>query len=459
MKAKVLRSFLGIVLSGISIFWICPGFSQTKTLKYDTPISSNCNGYYEYLPKDYFNQPTKNFPLIIYFHGLGVIGNGSKGQLEYVVTSGWGTPPWRTWNTTTFPTSFNVNGTQTEFILITPQFKVEPNIWDADNVIEYCLKNYRVDPHKVYLAGQSSGGGLVVSYASYSLTFAKKLAGVLASSPAAGATQAAGNIISSAHLPLWLAASQYDEIDGSSNFMNLAKGWVNAVTNATPKPVYIPLLSILPGTHGHNDAAIYLYDPATKLNGKNAYEWVLQFDNQGTVPVTDLQLSSKVNETTVSLFWSTQSERNNRGFRIERSKDGQNFAEIGFKDAKGNENGASYTYTDLHPYNGQSFYRLAQEDLDGRINYSKTIAVSIEQKQAIVVYPNPVVNKLNLQFKENFRKIQVQVFDNSGRLVKGIRFENSSGLSIVVDDLTSGSYNGKVIADGKTFTFKFLKQQ
>lgn len=93
--------------------------AQTKTLKYNTRVNDNINGYFEYLPINYNDVPAKEFPLFIYLHGTGTAGDGSPGVLEYVVNSGWGTPPWRAWRDY-LPTSFTVDpdGQQREFVQV-----------------------------------------------------------------------------------------------------------------------------------------------------------------------------------------------------------------------------------------------------------------------------------------------------------------------------------------------------
>ncbi|HRB23656.1 MAG TPA: hypothetical protein PLZ18_07785, partial [Ferruginibacter sp.] len=78
------------------------------------PIS---NGYYEYLPQGYYNNANEKFPLLIYIHGMGELGNGSS-DLNKVLISG---TPFQI-NNGQFPASFNVNGQSFKFIVIAPQF-------------------------------------------------------------------------------------------------------------------------------------------------------------------------------------------------------------------------------------------------------------------------------------------------------------------------------------------------
>ena len=54
--------------------------AQVQTARYVSMIA-NSNGYYEYLPTGYStpgNQAT--YPVLIFLHGLGELGNGSAAQ-------------------------------------------------------------------------------------------------------------------------------------------------------------------------------------------------------------------------------------------------------------------------------------------------------------------------------------------------------------------------------------------
>src|SRR5262245_25853272 len=50
-------------------------------------IGNNVDGYYEGLPSRY-NQTSIKYPMLIYFHGSGQIGNGSATDLQKVLNAG-----------------------------------------------------------------------------------------------------------------------------------------------------------------------------------------------------------------------------------------------------------------------------------------------------------------------------------------------------------------------------------
>ncbi|HAO04873.1 MAG TPA: hypothetical protein DCQ15_09365 [Chitinophagaceae bacterium] len=123
------------------------------------------NGYYEYLPQGYWNNPDEKFPLIIFVHGIGECGNGTSDLGKVLVH---GTP--KQINNGSFPTSFNVNGQNFKFIVLAPQFTGWAAYIQMNDVINYAVSHYKVDLNRIYLTGLSMGGGCVWEYAGYSQT-------------------------------------------------------------------------------------------------------------------------------------------------------------------------------------------------------------------------------------------------------------------------------------------------
>ena len=89
------------------------------------------------------------------------------------------------------------------------------------------------------------------------------------------------------------------------------------------------------------------------------------------------------------LTWSTASETNNKGFDIERSRDGETFQSIGTVKAIGKA--GNYNFTDAVPF-ATSYYRLKQVDFDGTETYSKVVSVANKGGKSLKVYPTLVSN-------------------------------------------------------------------
>jgi predicted esterase len=96
-----------------------------------------------YLPEGYDQDPAKRWPLVLFLHGSGEIGD----NLDLVRQSG-------------LP-KLAEEGRSFPFILIAPQSPEEEWFWlaAAQNVLlDQVCANYRVDPDRIYVTGLSMGG-------------------------------------------------------------------------------------------------------------------------------------------------------------------------------------------------------------------------------------------------------------------------------------------------------------
>ena len=110
-----------------------------------------------------------------------------------------------------------------------------------------------------------------------------------------------------------------------------------------------------------------------------------------SVELTDLKAKG-VGKTT-ELTWRTASEKNNLGFDVEKSTDGQTFQKIGFVKGAGTTLTPQYYAFADDKLNQLSYYRLKQVDADGQFAYSNIVtAEPFGKKQSIKIYPNPTTN-------------------------------------------------------------------
>ncbi|MFK7921338.1 MAG: DUF1501 domain-containing protein [Bacteroidia bacterium] len=103
--------------------------------------------------------------------------------------------------------------------------------------------------------------------------------------------------------------------------------------------------------------------------------------------------------------WSTASEKDNQGFVVERSPDGNLFQPIGQVEAVGNSNEITqYSFIDSDPLDGRSYYRVKQIDLDGAFSYTEVESLVLDSNRAQVdcqFFPNPVVDRLQIKCNAN----------------------------------------------------------
>lgn len=94
------------------------------------------------------------------------------------------------------------------------------------------------------------------------------------------------------------------------------------------------------------------------------------------LPIKLLSFEAEEKVKSVLLSWSTATEVNNDYFTLERSLNGTEWECIGTVHGAGNSTVTlNYTYEDINPVYGLSYYRLRQTDFDGMTSTSDPVAV------------------------------------------------------------------------------------
>lgn len=160
-------------------------------------------------------------------------------------------------------------------------------------------------------------------------------------------------------------------------------------------------------------------------------------------------------ERSVYLTWNTASEWNNDHFDIQRSINGVDFENIGSVVGSGTTNEQmNYHWTDEHPYQGTSFYRVVQVDTDGAKTNSDIRSVIFSGDQEIKVFPVPAETSIIVQL--NAEQIE-NVVSSQGISVQGlIRLTNTSEHTtlINIEDLSAGVYFIQTVDD----VIRFIKK-
>ena len=133
------------------------------------------------------------------------------------------------------------------------------------------------------------------------------------------------------------------------------------------------------------------------------------------LPITLIDFRARLTNKIVELEWETAAEVNNDYFSLEKSTDLENW--IVFTTQKGAGNSStfkSYTDKDLSPFKGTSYYRLKQTDFNGDFEYSTPIAINYTENQ-VEVYPNPILNYINISNKDV--ESIVKVYTADGRII------------------------------------------
>jgi dienelactone hydrolase len=231
-------------------------------LKVSLEVNPSIKGYLMALPYNYA-ETKKVYPTIVFFHGLGQIGNGST-DIKYLMNDGMG----KLLASGKFPPTFTVGEKNYSFLVACPQMDTMASIEDAESYLTYLVKTYRVDPKRLYIMGMSFGSRLatrvVAGHANYYAALIP-ISGV----PVTPGIETRIKNIAVANLPVW--AFHNDE-DPTSD-VNEVKDFVDQITAL--KPAVLPKLTIF-DVYGH-DAWTQALDPNYKENGMNIYEWMLGY--------------------------------------------------------------------------------------------------------------------------------------------------------------------------------------
>ncbi|AFM04359.1 hypothetical protein Fleli_1974 [Bernardetia litoralis DSM 6794] len=142
-------------------------------------------------------------------------------------------------------------------------------------------------------------------------------------------------------------------------------------------------------------------------------------DNLNLLPVTWVSFDAKYNQEqeNVLLEWNTLAEHQNQSFVIERSEDGIDFQEIGFKKGEINTHSIkNYQFWDFEILHTKTYYRIKQIDTNGDFSYSniKMIETKSDRKIGITNFENKTILYSNLK---KATKAKVQVYDMNGNTV------------------------------------------
>ena len=239
------------------------GLTVQKPITYN--VNSNIGGYLEALPAHYTSYPTLRFPVIIFLHGQGEVGNGSQSSLSVVANNS--IPHLIAMKT--FPSNFIVNGVNYQFIVLSPQFKSWPQSSDIDAMINYAKSKYRIDTTRLYLAGLSMGGGGVWDYAWNS---GKRVTAIVPMAGASYPTTYKGQQIALDSMAVWAFQNNDDPTIPSWYSTNYVQ-YINQYRPFTPAKV-----TLWP-TGGH-DCWTKASDPNYTENGKNIYQWMLSYQKK-----------------------------------------------------------------------------------------------------------------------------------------------------------------------------------
>ncbi|MFA6924048.1 MAG: hypothetical protein WC223_07315 [Bacteroidales bacterium] len=199
------------------------------------------------------------------------------------------------------------------------------------------------------------------------------------------------------------------------------------------------------------------------VNSFQRTRWTLG-DSGSPLPVELLSFYGIYENNKVNLYWATASEINNDYFVVERSTDLKNFETIATVKGHGNYNGTlKYTATDENPSQGVVYYRLKQNDYDGKYKYSDVIEVNTNANTNKLISEQPYFNGNEIEINvENIStpSLNVEIFTINGSLVYRNTYttlKNDSKIKINSGNFARGAvYFIRISDDRESIVKKFV---
>ncbi|UOR05817.1 T9SS type A sorting domain-containing protein [Hymenobacter aerilatus] len=178
-------------------------------------------------------------------------------------------------------------------------------------------------------------------------------------------------------------------------------------------------------------------------------------DGNNPLPVELVAFTGKLEGSAVRLNWATASEKNNKGFEVQRNTGGDQWFTLGFVAGHGSTSQRNaYSFRDANAPEGKATYRLRQLDNDGTESFSPVVTIEVPagNAPALVLSPVPTPDVLTISGLGSGAHV-AEVYDMMGKRVLSHSFKDQT-TTVSVANLPSGLYVVQV--QGKKS--KFVKQ-
>jgi hypothetical protein len=189
-------------------------------------------------------------------------------------------------------------------------------------------------------------------------------------------------------------------------------------------------------------------DVAGNKNGIYQFNRFSLFNPGGIIlPVKVINFKAYQQGSGVQTSWTSLNEVNMEGYEIERSADAENFVAIGSVSALNNgQPSINYSFFDVHPSQGNNYYRIKILGKDGSISYTNIEVVAIGGgTSSINIYPNPVTNHMFVLQMNNLStgNYTLLIYNTIGQLILNQVINHTGGSSSQTIQLPGGTARGE----------------
>jgi hypothetical protein len=196
----------------------------------------------------------------------------------------------------------------------------------------------------------------------------------------------------------------------------------------------------------------------------NRLKMLINFVN--VIPVELSSFSASVVGSSVILNWTTATELNNRDFEVQRKTDNTDWQTLtSIAGAGTTTEPRSYSYTDNNlQSNTKYYYRLRQNDFDGKFSFSQIIEVDIDAPKDFNLeqnYPNPFNPSTNISFTLPYASVvKLSIYNQLGEKVDQLVNQSLEAGSYIYNwnakNNSSGIYVVELQADGYKASKKMM---
>jgi hypothetical protein len=170
-----------------------------------------------------------------------------------------------------------------------------------------------------------------------------------------------------------------------------------------------------------------------------------------------LDLKGNLVDKQVELEW-TSTAVNTKYFEVQRSTNQTDFVSLGNVAASTANQSNAFHFTDINPLSDNNYYRIKRVDINGTILYSKIIRIDFSKDLRLLLFPNPVKDKIYLQIPGIRNQKGILTLENSsGSILKKTSQLLEEKMELNVSSLSPGLYVVSVFGDGFIMHRKFVK--
>ncbi|MEP7171394.1 MAG: hypothetical protein ABI855_18640, partial [Bacteroidota bacterium] len=238
---------------------------------------------------------------------------------------------------------------------------------------------------------------------------------------------------------------------------NIVPDWLLNPVSATPC-IASPITAVQRNTL--NVAALFTGNPV----------WFGTAQSQTPLPVDLLYFESESRKSDILLKWATASEKNNKGFELQRTlTPPDNFEKIGWIDGHGSTSTINYyNFEDKKVKSGVNyFYRLKQIDFNGNTGYSKIIAGKIYiDDYNFNIMPNPYSGATNIFYNlKEYTVVKIEIYNTIGQKIKTVVDDTQKAgnyqyqFSAQESGFPVGIFEVRLFINGQLFTKRIMETQ